>query len=159
MVNHWSDTKGKRTAGKDRGSKVKQAQRSGRQRRNNRRKSAQPKDSPIQPKPGQEAATSTIHREDSPSGNNETVMESATAAVVHTQRELNRKQVRTDKVKVLKSRRLGVQTAQVEEVQCSEGSVQRPGVSTRAMCRRQAVRDNRQWGQYTASDGGPKGIG
>ena len=121
MVNHWSDTQGKQKAGKDRGSKVRQAQLSGRQRRNNRRKSARPKDSPIQPQPGQEAATSTIHREDSPSGNNETVTESATAAVVHTQRGLKRKQVRTDKGKVLKSRMLGVQTAQIEEVLCSEG--------------------------------------
>ena len=63
---------------------------------------------------GQEAVTSTIHREDSPSGNNETVTESATAAVVHTQRGLKRKQVRTDKGKVLKSRMPGVQTAQME---------------------------------------------
>ena len=159
MVNHWSDTKGKRKAGKDRGSKDRQAQLSGRQRRNNRRKSAQPKDSPIQPKSGQEAATSTIHREDSPSGNNEKVTESATAAVVHTQRGLKRKQVRTDKGKVIKSRMLGVQTAQIEEVLCSEGTVQRPGVSTRAMCRRQAERDNRLGNQDTASDSGPKGIG
>ena len=81
------------------------------------------------------------------------------AAVVHTQRGLKRKQVRTDKGKVLKSRMLGVQTAQMEEVQCSEGTVQRPGVSTRAMCRRQAERDNRPGNQDTASDGGPKGIG
>ena len=74
------------------------------------------------------------------------------AAVVHTQRRLKRKQVRTDKGKVLKSRMLGVQTAQIEEVQCSEGSVQGSGVSTRALCRRQAERDNRLGNQDTAGD-------
>ena len=108
---------------------------------------------------GQEAATSTIHREDNPSGNNEKGTESATAAVVNTQRGTKRKQVRNDKGKVLKSRMLGVQTAQIEEVQCSEGSVQRRGVSTMAMCQRQAVRDNRLDNQDTAGDNGPKGIG
>ena len=156
---HWSDTKGKRKAGKDRGSKDRQAQLSGRQRRNNRRKPAQPKDSPIQTMLGQEAAMSTIHGEDNPSGNNEQVTESATAAVVSTQRRSKRKQVRNDKGKSLKSRMLGVQTAQIEEVQCGEGAVPRPGVSTRAMCRRQAERDNRLGNQGTASDGGPKGVG
>ena len=70
----------------------------------------------------QEATTSTIHREDNPSGNNEKGTERATAAVVNTQRGTKRKQVRNDKGKVLKSRMLGVQTAQIEEVQCSEGS-------------------------------------
>ena len=44
--------------------------------------------------------------------------------------------MRTDKGKVIKSRMLGVQTAQIEEVLCSEGTAQRPGVSTRAICRR-----------------------
>ena len=73
---------------------------------------------------GQEAVTSTIHREDIPSGNNEKVTDSATAAVVNTQRGLKRKQVRTDKGKVLKSRMLGVQTAQIEEV-CIKLSKQR----------------------------------
>ena len=85
---------------------------------------------------GQEAATSTIHREDNPSGNNEKGTEKSTTAVVNTQRGTKRKQVRNDKGKVLKSRMLGVQTAQIEEVLCSEGSVQRLGVSMRAMCRR-----------------------
>ena len=66
---------------------------------------------------------SIIHREDNPSGNNEKGTESATAAVVNTQRGSKRKQVRNDKGKVLKSRMLGVQTAQIEEVQYSEGSV------------------------------------
>ena len=108
---------------------------------------------------GQEAAASTIHREDNPSGNNKKETESATAAVVNTQRESKRKQVRNDKGKVFKSRMLAVQTAQIEEVQCSEGSVQRPGVSTRAMCRCQAERDNRLGNQDTAGDNGPKGIG
>ena len=108
---------------------------------------------------GQEAATSTIYREDNPSGNNEKVTESATAAVVNTQRGSKRKQVQNDKGKVLKSRMLGVQTAQIEEVQCSEGSVLRTEVSMRAMCQRQAERDNRLGNQDTAGDGGPKGIG
>ena len=67
--------------------------------------------------------------------------------------------MRTDKGKVLKSRMLGVQTAQIEEVQCSEGSVQRLGVSMRAMCRRQAERDDWLGNQETAGDSGPKGIG
>ena len=102
---------------------------------------------------------STIHREDNSSGNYEKGTESATAAVVKTQRVIKRKQVRTDKGKVLKSRMLGVQMAQIEEVLCSEGTVQRPGVSTRAMCRRQAERDNRLGSQDTAGDSGPKGIG
>ena len=159
MVNHWSDAKGKRKAGKNRGSKDRQAQLSGRQGRNHRRKPAQPKDRPIQTIVEQEAATSTLHREDNSSGNHEKGTESATAAVVKTQRGHKRKQVRTDKGKVLKSRMLGVQTAQIEEVLCSEGTVQRPGVSTRAMCRRQAERDNRLGNQDKASDGGPKGIG
>ena len=108
---------------------------------------------------GQEAATSTIQREDNPSGNNEKGLESATAAVVNTQKGTKRKQLRNNKGKVLKSRMLEVQTAQIEEVQCSEGTVHQPGVSTRAMCRRQAERDNRLGNQDTASDGGPKGIG
>ena len=107
----------------------------------------------------QEATTSTIHREDNPSGNNEKETESATAAVVNTQRRTKRKQVRNDKGKVLKSRMLGVQTAQIEEVQCSARSVQRPGVSARAMCRRQAERDNRLGNQDAAGDSGPRGIG
>ena len=67
--------------------------------------------------------------------------------------------MRTDKGKVIKSRMLGVQTARIAEVLCSEGTVQRPGVSTRAMCRRQAERDNRLGNQDTVGDGGPKGIG
>ena len=108
---------------------------------------------------GQQAATSTIHREDNPRVNNEKVTESATAAVVNTQRVSKRKQVRNDKGKVLKSRMLGVQTAPIKEVQCSEQSVQRPKVSTRAMCRRQAERDSRLGDQDTAGDSGPKGIG
>ena len=119
MVNHWSYTTGKRKAGKDRGRKDRQAQLSGRQGRIHRRKLAQPKGRPIQTIVGQEATTSTIHREDNPSGNNEKGTEIATAAVVNTQRGLKKKQVRTDKGKVLKSRMLGVQTAQVEEKQCS----------------------------------------
>ena len=95
--------------------------------------------------------------EDNPSGNNEKGTKSATAAVVNTQRGLKRKQVRTDKGKVLKSRMHGVQTAQIEL--CSEGTVQRPGVRTRAMCRRQAERDNWLGSQDTAGDSGLKEIG
>ena len=148
-----------RRLGKDEGAKTRQAQLSGRQRRNNRRKPAQNKEDLIQPKFGQEAATSIVHREDTPSANNEKVTESSTAAVVNTQRGSKRKQVRNDKGKVLNSRMLGVQTAQIEEVQCSEQSVQRPGVSTRAMCRRQAERDNRLGNQDTAGDSGPRKIG
>ena len=71
LVNHWSDTKGKQKAGKDRGSINRQAQLSGRQGRNHRRKPAQPKDRPIQTIVEQEAAMSTIHREDISSGNHE----------------------------------------------------------------------------------------
>ena len=47
-------------------------------------------------------------------------------------------EVRTDRGKVLKSRMLGVQTAQVEAVRDCDQSVQRPGVRTKAMCPRQA---------------------
>ena len=60
-------------------------------------------------------------RFDKSSGNHEKGTESATAVVVKTQRGIKRKQVRTDKGKVLKSRMLGVQRAQIEEVLCSEG--------------------------------------
>ena len=76
---------------------------------------------------GQEVATSTIHREDNPSVNNAKVTESATAAVVNTQRGSKRKQMQNDKGKVLKSQMLGVQTAQIEGVLCSEGTVNDQG--------------------------------
>ena len=102
---------------------------------------------------------SIIHREDTPSANNEKVTERATAVVVNAQRGVKRKQVQNDRGKVLKSRMLGVQTAQIEEVKRCDQSVQRPGVSTRAMCRRQAERDNRLGNQDTAGDSGPRGIG
>ena len=102
---------------------------------------------------------SIIHREDNPSANNEKVTERETAVVVNAQRGVKRKQVRNDRGKVLKSRMLGVPTAQIEEVQCSEGSVQRSGVSTRAMCRRQAEKDNQLGNQDTAGGSRPKGIG
>ena len=65
-VNHWSDTTGKQKAGKGRARQDRQAQLSERQRRNNSRNSAQNKDVLSQPKFGQEAATSIIHREDTP---------------------------------------------------------------------------------------------
>ena len=102
---------------------------------------------------------SIIHREDNPIANNEKVTERATAVVVNTQRGVKRKQVRNDRGKVLKSRMLGVQTALIEEVQRSEQTVQRSGVSARAMCRRQAERDNRLENQDTAGDSRPKGVG
>ena len=147
-MSHWSDTTGKQKARKERGSQDRQAQLSGRQRRNNRRKPAQNKENHIQPKFGQEAATSIIHREDTPSANSEKVTERATAVVVNDKRRFKRKQVRTDRGKVLKSRMLGVQTAQIEEVQRCGQSVQRPGVRTRAMCRRQAETEENLLGNH-----------
>ena len=158
-MSHWSDTTGKQKAEKGRGSKDRQAQLRGRQQKPNRRQPAQHKDGPIQPKLGQVAAMSIIHREDNPSANNEKVTERATAVVVNTQRGVKRKQVRKDRGKVLKSRMLGIQTAQIGKVQRSEQTVRRSGVSTRVMCRRQAERVNRLENQDTAGDSGPKGIG
>ena len=71
MVNHSSDAKEKRKDGKTRGRTDRQAQLSGRQGRNHRRKPAQSKDRPIQTNVEQEAATSTLHKADNSSGNHE----------------------------------------------------------------------------------------
>ena len=79
---------------------------------------------------------------------------------MNAQRGVKRKQVQTDRGKVIKSRILGVQTAQLEEERNCDQSVQRPGVRTRAMCRRQAeTEENLLGNQDTAGDSGPRGIG
>ena len=71
-----------------------------------------------------------------------------------------RKQVRTDRGKVLKSRMLGIQTVQAEVDGNCDWLVQRPGVRTRAMCRREeGAKDMLLSTQDTAGDSGPRGIG
>jgi hypothetical protein len=58
------------------------------------------------------------------------------------------------------SRMLGVQTAKLEAIRDCDQSVQRPGVRTRAMCRRQAeTEENSLKNQNTEGDSGPKRIG
>ena len=110
-ASHWSGTTGKRKAGKERGSQGNQAQLSGRQRNNNRRQPTQIKGDHNQPKICQGANTSITHRTGTPSANNE-ITERATTAVLNAQRGVKKKQVRTDRGKVLKSLMLGAQTAQ-----------------------------------------------
>ena len=107
-VSHWSGTTGKRKAGKGRGSQGRQAQLSGRQRRYNRRQPAQIKGDHNQPKICQGATPRITHREDTPSANNEEITKRATTAVMNALRGVKRKQVQTDRGKVLKSRMLGV---------------------------------------------------
>ena len=71
-----------------------------------------------------------------------------------------RKQERTDRGKVLKSRLLGLQTVQAEMDGNSDWLVERPGVRTRAMCRQEErAKDMLLSNQDTAGDSGPRGIG
>jgi len=71
-----------------------------------------------------------------------------------------RKQERPDRGKVLKSRMLGLQTVQAEMDGNCDWLVQRPGVRTREMCRREeGAKDMLLSTQDTAGDSGPRGIG
>ena len=102
---------------------------------------------------------SITHRTGTTSENNEEITERATTAAMNVQRGVNRKQVQTDRGKVLKSQMLGVQTAQLEAVRNCDQSVQRPGVRTRVMCRRQAKTEEKSLqNQDTAGDNGPREI-
>jgi hypothetical protein len=77
---------------------------------------------------------------------------------MNVRRGVRKKQVQTDRGKVLKSRMLGVHTAQLEAVRNCDQSVQRPGVRTRVMCRRHAeIEENLFGNQDTAGDNGPRG--
>jgi hypothetical protein len=71
-----------------------------------------------------------------------------------------RKQERTDRGKVLKSRMLGLQTVQAEMDGNCDWLVQWPGVRTRAMCRQEeGAKDMLLSTHDTAGDSGPRGIG
>jgi hypothetical protein len=106
------------------------------------------------------ANKSITQRTGTSSENNEEITRRATTAAMYDRRGVKRKQVRTDRGKVLKSRMLGIQTAQLEAVRNCDQSVQRPGVRTRAMCRRQAeTEENLPGNQDSAGESGELGIG
>ena len=103
---------------------------------------------------------STTNRKGTASKSSEKLTERVPLAAMTDRRGAKRKQERTDRGKVLKSRMLGVQSAQLEEDSNCDQSVQRPGVRTMAMCWHQAeVEANLLGTQDTAGDSEPRGIG
>ena len=103
---------------------------------------------------------SSTNRKGTASESNEKLTVRARTAAMNDRRGVKRKQERTDKGKVLKSRMLEIHTAQSEEDKSCDRSGQRPGVLTRAMCRRQEeVEANLLGTEDVAEDSGPRGIG
>jgi hypothetical protein len=159
-VSHWSDSMGKRKVGKGRGKQGRQAQRNGQQNNNKRRQPAQIKGDHNQPQICQGANKSITNRTGTASENNEKITERAMTAAMNDRRGVKRKQEQTYTGMVLKSRMLGIQTAQSEEDKSCDRSEQRSGVRTRAMCRRQEeVEANLLGTKDTSGDSGPRGVG
>ena len=109
---------------------------------------------------GQGENKSTTSRKGTARESNVKLTERVPMADMTDRRGAKRKQERTDRGKVLKSRMLEIQTAQPEGDGNCDRPVQRPGVRTRAMCRHQEeVEANLLSTKDTAGDSGPRGIG
>ena len=103
---------------------------------------------------------STTNRMGTASESNEKPTEGVLTVDKTDQKGTKRKQERTDRGKVLKSRMLGIQTVQAEVNGSCNRLVQRPGVHTRAMCRRdEGAEANLLSTKDPAGDSGPRGIG
>jgi hypothetical protein len=159
-VNHWSDSTGKRKAGEGRGKPGGQTQRKGQKTNNKRHQPAQIQSEHKQTQTSQGETKSRTNRMGTASASNEKPAEGIMTEDEKEQKGTKRKQVRTDRGKVLKSRMLGLQTVQAEMDGNSDWLVERPGVRTRAMCRqKERAKDMLLSTQDTTGDSGPNGIG
>jgi len=136
-VNHWSDSTRKRKVGKGRGKPGGQAQRKGQKTNNKRTQPAQIQSEHKQTQTSQGEAKSRTNRMGTARASNEKSAEGIMTNDETERKGTKRKQERTDRGKVLKSRMLGLQTVQAEMDGNCDWLVQRPGVRTRAMCRRE----------------------
>ena len=158
--NHWSDSARTRKVGKGRGKPGEQAKRRGQKTKNKRHRPAQIQSEHKQTQTSQGETKSRTNRMGTASASNEKPAEGIMTEDEKEQKGTKRKQVRTDRGKVLKSRMLGLQTVQAEMDGNSDWLVERPGVRTRAMCRREeGEKDMLLSTKDTAGDSGPRGIG
>jgi hypothetical protein len=149
-VSHWSDSMEKRENGKGREKEGRRAQRNGQQNNNKQRQDS---------KMCQGKTKSTTSRKGTARESNVNLTERVPMADMTDRRGAKRKQKRTDRGKVLKSRILKIQMTQSEGDGNCDRPVQRPGVRTR-MCRREEeVEANLLITKDTAGDSGPRGIG
>jgi hypothetical protein len=159
-VSHWSDPTGKRKVGKGRGNQEGQAQRKGWK---NKIKRSQPEQIQRDHIPNQKSLGETKSNANgmgTASEHNEKPTKGVTMADTKKRKGTKRKQERTDRGKVLKSRMLGLQTVQAQADGNCDWLVQRPGVQTRAMYRREeGAKDMLLSTKDEAGDSGPRGIG
>jgi hypothetical protein len=159
-VSHWSDSTGKRKVGKGRGKQGGQAQRKEQKTNNRRNQPAHFQSEHKQTQTSQGETKSRTNRMGTASEYNEKPTEGIMTDAETERKGTKRKQERTDRGKVLKSRMLGLQTVQAEMDGNSAWLVQRPGVRTRAMCRQEkGAKDMLLSTQDTPGDSGPREIG
>jgi hypothetical protein len=154
------DPTGQRTVGKGRGKQGGQAQRKGRK---NKIKRSQPDQTQSDHTPNQKRQGETKSNANgmgTASEHSKKPTEGVSTADTKERKGTKRKQERTDRGKVLKSRMLGLQTVQAQADGNCDWVVQRPGVRTRAMCRREErTKDMLLSTKDAAGDSGPRGIG
>ena len=155
-MNHWSDSTRKRKVGKGRGKPGGQAQRRGQKTKNKRHQPAQIHSVHKQTQTRQGETKSRTNRMGTARASNEKSAEGIRTDDETERKGTKRKQERTDRGKVLKSRMLGLQTVQAEMDGKSDWLVERPGVRTRAMSRQEErAKDMLLSTQDTAGDSGP----
>jgi hypothetical protein len=159
-VSHWSDPTGTRKVGKGRGNQGGQGQRKGRKSKIKRSQPDQIQSDHTSNQKSQGETKSNANGMGTASEHSEKLTEGVTTADTKERKGTKRKQERPDRGKVLKSRMLGLQTVPAEMNGNCDWLVQRPGVRTRAMCRREeGAKDMLLSTQDTAGDSGPRGIG
>ena len=159
-MSHWSDSMGKRKVGKGSGKQGGQAQRNGQRNNNKRSQPAHIQRDHKQTQMSQGETKSTTNQMGTASESNEKPTEGVLTADKTDRKGTKRKQERTDRGKVLKSRMLGIQTVQAEVDENCDWLVQRPGVRTRAMSRREkGAKAMLLSTKDAAGDSGPRGIG
>ena len=159
-MSHWSDPTGKRKVGKGRGKQGGQAQQKGRKYKIKRSQPNQMQRDHTLNQESQEATKRNANGMGTASEHNEKPTEGVTTADTKERKGTKRKQERTDRGKVLKSWMLGLQTVQAQADGNCDWLVQRPGVRTRAMCRREEeAKDMLLSTKDAAGDSGPRGIG
>jgi hypothetical protein len=159
-VSHWSDPTGKRKVGKGRGKQRGHVQRKGRKNKIKRSQPDQIQSDHTLNQESQEATKRNANGMGTASKHNEKPTEGLTTADTKERKGTKRKQEQTDRGKVLKSRMVGLQTIQAQADGNCDWLVQRLGVRTRAMYRREEGAKHMLLStKDAAGDSRPRGIG